>query len=155
MLEPSTTDRTLSSIGNGLYSIVVGAADNRATNFSSTNFTPLNSSSAGPSRNEDIPDTEQKPEVCAPGRVQAASYNPILKSPDPVRDGAGTSIAAPLVTAVVAVLMQRARANRKLLTGKKIRKWLLETLEDTGNPYNPQTGYGLMDALALLEKAES
>lgn len=142
----STT--TLNTIGNGILPIVVGSYDPRPDTFTISKF-----SSAGPSRNKK---NNQKPELCAPGEfilaARATTEGSTLK--------AGTSMSAPHVTGLIALMFQAAKErsnNPKTLNMREITDILIRTSDPnptTGgvHQYDPQYGFGHVNALnALLE----
>lgn len=142
----STT--TLNTIGNGILPIVVGSYDPRSDTFEISNF-----SSAGPSRNKK---NNQKPELCAPGEfilaARATTEGSTLK--------AGTSMSAPHVTGLIALMFQAAKErqnNPKSLSMQDITQILIRTSDPKPaaggvHQYNPQYGFGHVNALdALLD----
>jgi subtilisin family serine protease len=143
--QPTTT---LNTIGNGILPIVVGSYDPRPDIFEVSKF-----SSAGPSRNKK---NNQKPELCAPGEfilaARATTEGCTLK--------AGTSMSAPHVTGLIALMFQAAKErqnNPKILNMREIADILIRTADPKPaaggiRPYDPQSGFGHVNALdALLE----
>jgi len=107
-------------------------------------------SNPGPTR-----DLRQKPEITAPGAVVASSlsddYDPDIRFV--TKDGkhiiySGTSQASPVVAGVIALLLQ----TNSTLTPDDIRSLFAQTArtdEFTGETWNPDCGYGKLDALAM------
>ncbi|OMF77885.1 peptidase S8 [Paenibacillus peoriae] len=142
---PNNNTHTLGSICCGHKSIVVGSYDAKFIG------TPISSfSSSGPTR-----DRRQKPEISAPGGtreqpVQAASS----RTREKLIGMAGTSMAAPAVTGVIALMLAEAKARGLTLTVDQIRS----ILKQTARPHPPATegwhdryGYGRIDAKAAVE----
>ena len=142
------TTTTLNTIGNGLLPIVVGSYDPRPGTFEISEF-----SSAGPSRNKI---NNQKPELCAPGEyilaARATTDGSTLK--------AGTSMSAPHVTGLIALMFQAAlerQNNPKKLTMREITDILIHTADPKPaaggvRQYDPQHGFGHVNALDALLK---
>lgn len=136
----SDKNYTIGSICCGHKSIVVGSYDAKTPN------TPISSfSSAGPTR-----DGRQKPEISAPGGgVLAASSS----TGNGVIGMSGTSMAAPTVTGVVALMLSEARAQRLSLNNDQIRS-ILERTARTNPPrqlgWDHRYGNGRVDAQAAV-----
>jgi subtilisin family serine protease len=135
---------TLGSISTGFDSIVVGAYNAHATGF------PLSpKSSSGTTR-----DGRRKPELSAPGHEVHAARAYMT---DTLVHRSGTSMAAPAVAGLVALIYAQARRARKSLTIDQLRKKLLNGLDPTpsaGRPgtkrdWHPRYGYGRASAKAL------
>lgn len=121
----------LGSLSTGKLSIVVGAYDARKTGEPAASF-----SSAGPTR-----DGRPKPEVCAPGvQVQAAQS----RTKDGMVKMSGTSMAAPAVTGLVALMLAKARKEGKSLNIADIRARLKAGVKPAAGPagWDPQRGDG-------------
>jgi subtilisin family serine protease len=126
---------SLASISNGRETIVVGSFDGHKSRFPISSF-----SSAGPTR-----DGRQKPELSAPGQfVHAAmsgSQNKLTKK-------SGTSMAAPAVTGLIALIYAEAQRKGKDLSIKALRKQLLDCVSvappHTAQPkgWDPVYGFG-------------
>ncbi len=142
------TKTTLNTIGNGVLPMVVGSYDPGSDAFEVSNF-----SSAGPSRNRK---NNQKPELCAPGEfilaARATTAGGTLK--------AGTSMAAPHITGLIALMFQAALdrpVSPKILDMREITNILTRTADPKPagggvNPHDSQYGFGRVNALdALLE----
>ena len=137
-LPPFDNSHTLASLSCGHNSIVVGSYnDNKPTK-------PLSwFSSSGPTR-----DGRQKPEVSAPGEhIWAAhsrtGYASIRKS--------GTSMAAPVVTGLVALLLAEARSQNVDLTIDQIRESLIQMAINPGceGEWHDRYGYGCIDVVPM------
>jgi subtilisin family serine protease len=134
-LEDSVSSHTLGSISCGTRTLVVGSYDAHVPQRSLSGF-----SSAGPTR-----DGRQKPETSAPGdRVEAANAlaGSIVKS--------GTSMAAPHVTGLIALLFQAAQ---RMMTINEIRQAVTAAARrnpPAGNGWDPRYGFGRIDGVATL-----
>ncbi|MBD8076944.1 S8 family peptidase [Bacillus thuringiensis] len=135
---------TLGSICCGQYSIVVGSYDAKSIGTPISEF-----SSAGPTR-----DGKYKPEISAPGHNVAAaaslSDNSVIMS--------GTSMAAPAVTGVIALMLAEAKAHNLSLSIEQIRNILKETARHTlenQTGWDNRYGYGRIDAKAAIERVKS
>jgi Subtilase family len=121
--EPHDNTHTLGSISCGQKSIVVGSYDAHKPE------TPLSwFSSAGPTR-----DGRDKPELSAPGHDVVAARS---RTGTGLTRKSGTSMAAPAVTGVVALLLAEASARGQQLDVDTIRSLLIDTARS--NP--PQAG---------------
>ncbi len=139
----ATSQQTLGSIACGKRIIGVGAYNARGTGRPIASF-----SSAGPTR-----DDRQKPEISAPGGeigngsgVQAAWSLTHTKTVSM----AGTSMASPCVTGLVALLLQESQQS---LTAEQIRQVLIDTARrnpPTGNGWHPRYGHGRIDAKSAV-----
>lgn len=138
---PHDNSHTLGSISCGKQSIVVGSYD------AHTSGQPLSwFSSAGPTR-----DGRQKPEVSAPGHnvLAANSSTRVL-----LTRKSGTSMAAPAVTGVVALMLAEAHSLNKSLTIDQIREILAKTarLNPPSMAWDNRYGMGRVDANACVQK---
>lgn len=131
----------LGSIATGRESIVVGAYDAHKPTLPLSYF-----SSAGPTR-----DGRQKPEISAPGHnVMAArsmTGNGIVKM-------SGTSMAAPAVTGLVALMLAEAVRNGGSLTSAQIRQRLIAGAElappaGGAGTWDSRYGFGRASATAI------
>ncbi|WFU42726.1 S8 family serine peptidase [Bradyrhizobium sp. CB82] len=126
---------TLGSISTGHDTLVVGSYDGHKKHFPNAS-----TSSAGPTR-----DGREKPELSAPGQF-------VLAAMSGTRDGvvkkSGTSMAAPAVTGLVALLFAEARRQRKDISIEDLREKLIaEALVSPPNlkaseGWHPTYGYG-------------
>jgi subtilisin family serine protease len=137
---PHDNSHTLGSISCGKQSIVIGSYD------AHTSGQPLSwFSSAGPTR-----DGRQKPEISAPGHnVWAANSSTRVG----ITRMSGTSMAAPAVTGVVALVLAEARSLNKEVTVEQIRDILAKTarLNPPSVVWNDRYGMGRVDASASVQ----
>ena len=133
---------TIGSLAGGRKTITVGSYDAR------DNRSPLfEGSGAGPTR-----DDRQKPEISAPGKMVMAAYSRTLILRNRV---SGTSVAAPVVTGVIALMMSEAQEkDRRIdLTADEIRKILIKTARrkpPKGSDWDPRYGHGRVSAKAAV-----
>jgi hypothetical protein len=122
----------LGSLSTGKHTVVVGAYDARKSGEPAASF-----SSAGPTR-----DGRPKPEVAAPGvQVMAARS----RTRGGVTKKSGTSMAAPAVTGLIALMLAKAHQKGASLSIADIRAKLQDTARaDDGGPpgWGPQMGAG-------------
>lgn len=111
---PYDNTRTIGSISCGHETIVVGSYDAHKTSLPLSYF-----SSAGPTR-----DNRQKPEISAPGHHVLAAHS---RTGAGVVRKSGTSMAAPAVTGVVALMLAQARAQGSSLSVHQIGRILADT----------------------------
>lgn len=132
---------TLDTPGCGRLSISVGAYDGYQQDG------PICAlSSAGPTR-----DGRSKPEISAPGyNVWAAC----ALCPTELLRMSGTSMAAPMVTGTIALMLAEGRRHTHPMSIQEIREILVQTArKDTRrSDWDPRYGYGRLDALAALEE---
>ncbi|HEU0299428.1 MAG TPA: S8 family serine peptidase [Longimicrobium sp.] len=135
---PADDDRThtIGSISCGRHTLTVGSYDARAAQRDLSSFT-----AAGPTR-----DGKQKPEISAPGHGVQAAWS---LTHDRVVGMSGTSMAAPHVTGLVALIMQAAgrplaTAEIRELVGKVARA-------SAGGAWDPRYGAGRVDACAAVQ----
>jgi len=143
--EQTQTEHTLNTIGNGILPIVVGSYDDRMPAFDISSF-----SGAGPSRNRI---NNRKPELCAPGEYILAARATDIRGGSTLMDG--TSMAAPHVTGLIALMFQAA--SPKSLTMQKITDILIQTCDPKPaaggvKQYDPHLGYGRVNAFEALSK---
>ncbi len=137
---------TLNTIGNAVLPIVVGAF-----NANEPSFPLLPESGEGPTRHKQI---NQKPDLCAPGwHIVSAKAQSECK----YRALSGTSMAAPHVSGVIALMFQAARdwkTPSQTLNISEIRNVLLTTADQNppGGGYDPQYGFGRVNAVRALRK---
>ncbi len=124
---------TLGSISTGNYSVVVGSYDAHKATRPLSYF-----SSAGPTR-----DGRNKPEVSAPGHdVWAASS----RTTDQLTRMSGTSMAAPAVTGLIALMFGLAKHLEKSMsisTTLQILKAAARKTYNEGNDWHSRYGYGM------------
>lgn len=146
-LMDSQPDFTINTIGNATLPIVVGAYNSHDASFLS-----LPDSGEGPTRNSK---KSTKPDLSAPGwRIFSANAQTggdgITKS--------GTSMAAPHVSGVIALMFQAARDLKnpsKILDINEIRDILISTADKNppaGEGHDPQHGFGRINAAKSLRK---
>jgi subtilisin family serine protease len=138
---PHDNARTIGSVSCGHLSIAVGSYDAHKKALPISFF-----SSAGPTRDDRL-----KPEISAPGHhVRAALSGSVtgncLMS--------GTSMAAPAVTGLVALMFEEAARRGGNLTVQQVRDILVASVRrgppgDAG--WHPQYGHGRVSAAAALE----
>jgi subtilisin family serine protease len=135
---------TLSSIACGHETIVVGSFDAYEADL------PLSdSSSSGPTRDKRDPQ-QQQPTVAAPGEhvLAAQSGTLVLRHRQ-----SGTSMAAPAVTGVVALILAKARAQGRNLKAHEIRNILISTAHrnpPAGSDWDFGYGFGRVCAKAAV-----
>ncbi len=132
---------TIGSLAGGRKPITVGCYDARDKR------SPLfEGSGAGPTR-----DHRQKPEISAPGKMVMAAYSRTLILRNRV---SGTSIAAPVVTGTIALMMSEANRWGLDLTCDEIRKILIKTARrkpPKGSAWDPRYGHGRVSAKAAVD----
>ncbi|MEK3713636.1 S8 family peptidase [Paenibacillus sp. FSL R7-0333] len=146
--EPLDNTYTLGSICCGKKTVVVGSYSAKEAG------TPLSFfSSAGPTR-----DGRQKPEISAPGgnatqnereqfMVMAAKSGSI----DKVTPMMGTSMAAPAVTGIVALMLAEALAHGISLSSEEIHEILRKSARPMSGSWHDRYGYGRIDAAKALQ----
>lgn len=147
----SKQESTINGLANAILPIVVGSYN------INEGILPIEASyftSAGPTFNRTKKNIK-KPELCAPGEnIYSAEARTSGNFPHN-----GTSVAAPHVTGVIALMFQKAKLHPqkpKILTVKKIRKILIDTVDPltTGGAigHDNQLGFGRVNTLKALEK---
>jgi subtilisin family serine protease len=138
-LPPHDNRYTLGSLSTGHKSIVVGAYNAHAAGAAIAPF-----SGAGPTR-----DGRQKPELSAPGQSVWAARSLATQG---LVAMSGTSMAAPAVTGVIALLLAEARTRGQLPDVDEIRRRLQETaLHDPPPlPWDARYGAGRVWAPGVL-----
>ena len=135
-----TPSHALGSISTGHESIVVGSYDAHKAGFPLSSF-----SSAGPTR-----DGRNKPELSAPGHQVMAAWS---RSPDALARKSGTSMAAPAVTGLIALVYAEAKRGNKSLTIQQLRQKLLGGVDGpppaAGGAWDPCYGQGRACAKAI------
>lgn len=141
---PHDNNHTIGSISCGRESIAVGSFDAHKTGLPISYF-----SSAGPTR-----DGRQKPELSAPGHAVIAARS---RSGTGTTNMSGTSMAAPAVTGLVALLLAEAQRRNLQLTSVQLRAALIQSARlnppaQAGGAWHPRYGHGRahIGALAAL-----
>ena len=111
---PHNNAHTIGSLSCGHDTIVVGSYNAHKGKSPLSHF-----SSAGPTR-----DSREKPEISAPGHDVLAAHSGTLAG---VVRKSGTSMAAPVVTGIVALIMAQAQAQGISLSVQQIRRILADT----------------------------
>ncbi|MDM5264970.1 S8 family peptidase [Bacillus wiedmannii] len=139
---PNDNTHTLGSLSCGHKSIVVGSYDAHVPDAPLSWF-----SSAGPTK-----DGRQKPEISAPGHnVTAAASGTVDKE----TKKSGTSMSAPAVTGVIALILAEAQAKGINLTIDQLRDILMKTARENppeGERWNDRYGWGRIDASKAVEE---
>jgi len=130
----------LGSISTGFESIVVGSYDAHKPGFPLSNF-----SSAGPTR-----DGRKKPEVSAPGHNVFAAWS---RTEDAVTRKSGTSMAAPAVTGLIALIYAEAKRKNQSLSIAQLRRKLIDAVDgpppNAGGQWHPCYGSGRVCSKAI------
>lgn len=138
---PHDNSHTIGSIACGHKTIAVGSYDGHKASLPLSFF-----SSAGPSR-----DGRQKPEISAPGHnVRAALSSSVSGS----RLMSGTSMAAPAVAGIIALVFAAARARGLDLDVDTLRSLLIEGARRRppgGAGWHAQYGFGRIHARGAVE----
>ena len=140
---PQDNSHTIGSISCGRESIAVGSFDAHKSSRPISYF-----SSAGPTR-----DGRQKPEVSAPGHGVVAARS---LSGNGTTNMSGTSMAAPAVTGLVALLLAEARRRGLGLSSAQIRDALIQSARlnppaHAAGQWDPQYGLGRAHISALTK----
>lgn len=133
---PHDNTHTVGSISCGQKSIVVGSYDAHKTSKPISWF-----SSAGPTR-----DGREKPEISAPGHAVMAAHS---RTKSKVVSKNGTSMAAPAVAGIVALMMGEARLLGLELSVDTIREILIHCARrdpPSGSGWDDRHGFGRVDA---------
>lgn len=135
---------TLGSISTGKNTIVVGSYDAHKPVFPLSSF-----SSSGPTR-----DGREKPELSAPGHAVVAARS---RTGDGVINKSGTSMAAPAVTGLVAlILAEAARSGRDLdiasLRAHLVAGALRDPPTGPGPAWDPRYGHGRASGASIAER---
>ncbi|MGK9269303.1 S8 family peptidase [Bacillus inaquosorum] len=140
---PNDNSYTLGSICTGHKSIVVGSYDAKTSGNPISFF-----SSAGPTR-----DGRQKPEISAPGhKVLAAGSKNCPTDCIKSVQMSGTSMAAPAVTGVIALMLAEAKFLNLSLNIDQIRDILKQTARKNASigAWDSRYGHGRVDAQAAV-----
>ena len=139
---PHDNTHTIGSISCGHETIVVGSYDAHGAN------TPLSwFSSAGPTR-----DGREKPEISAPGHGVVAAHS---RTGNGAISKSGTSMAAPAVSGIVALMLAEAAGRGLSLSIEDIRAILIDTARrqpPDGTGWHGRYGHGRIDAAAAIEE---
>ncbi|WP_376956556.1 S8 family peptidase [Azospirillum sp. A26] len=131
----------LGSISTGHSTIIVGSHDAHSTGTPISFF-----SSAGPTR-----DGRQKPDLSAPGHRVKAAWSRTVTG---VVEKYGTSMAAPAVTGLIALIYARSIRKRLPMDTAILRERLIRMVHrdpPDGADWDPQHGHGRASAAAILE----
>jgi hypothetical protein len=137
---PNDNSHTLGSISCGRESIVVGSYDAHKPTLPISFF-----SSAGPTR-----DGREKPEISAPGHAVIAARS---RSGNGTTEKSGTSMAAPAVTGIVALVLAEANARGISLPIDQIFAAVTGSGRHDPPPgaaWDAQFGQGRIDASAAI-----
>nr|WP_222529255.1 S8 family peptidase [Azospirillum sp. 412522] len=134
----------LGSISTGRSTIVVGSHDAHSAGTPISFF-----SSAGPTR-----DGRQKPDLSAPGHRVKAAWSRTVTG---VIEKYGTSMAAPAVTGLVALIYARSIRKGLPMDNAALRDRLLRMVRRAppdGEGWDPQHGHGRASAASILEELD-
>lgn len=137
---PHDNSHTLGSISCGQKSIVVGSYDAHKQDLPLSGF-----SSAGPTR-----DGREKPELSAPGHDVVAARS---RTGNGLTRKSGTSMAAPAVTGVVALLLAEAHARGQQLDVDSIRGLVIDSARSSPPPagaWDDRYGHGRVSASGAI-----
>ena len=141
---PTDQSMTLGSLSSGRLTVTVGSYDATAPGTPMSVF-----SSAGPTR-----DGREKPEVSAPGEKVLAAHAGI---PNRSIGQSGTSMAAPAVTGIIALMFAEAKALGKDLSVHDVRDIIIKAARK--NPprgeWDPRYGYGRISAQTALKEVKA
>jgi subtilisin family serine protease len=145
--EDADSRRTLDSLACGAAPIIVGAYPSDAASPALADFT-----ASGTTR-----DGRQKPDVCAPGERSASTgiFAAAARSTG-LTTYSGTSQAAPHVTGVIALMMQKALEETppRRLGIEDVRTALQQTARPLGPPmtWHARAGFGRVDAIGAIKQ---
>jgi subtilisin family serine protease len=137
---PHDSSHTIGSISCGQLSIVVGSYDAHKSGRPISYF-----SSAGPTR-----DGREKPEISAPGHAVLAAHS---RTTNGVVSKNGTSMAAPAVAGIIALMMGEARARAIDLPIADVRQILITAARrapPAGSGWHDRYGAGRIDAAGAV-----
>jgi subtilisin family serine protease len=138
---PHDNTHTLGSISCGHATIAVGSYDAHKPVLPLSFF-----SSAGPTR-----DGREKPEISAPGHDVLAAHS---RTRTGVTRKSGTSMAAPAVTGLVALVLAQAAAKGRSLTAPEVRALVVGSARRTppsGDRWHERFGRGRVDASTAVD----
>jgi subtilisin family serine protease len=138
---PHDNSHTIGSLSCGHETLVVGSYDGHKTSLPLSFF-----SSAGPTR-----DGREKPEVSAPGHNVFAAHS---RTNTGVTRKSGTSMAAPAVTGIVALMFAEAQSRGVDLNIADIRNIIINTSRQNppaGTGWDQQYGHGRISASAAVQ----
>lgn len=138
---PFDDTHTIGSISCGQETIVVGSFDAHKTSLPLSYF-----SSAGPTR-----DGRQKPELSAPGHDVVAARS---RTGQGVTLKSGTSMAAPAVAGLVALVLAEALRKKVSMNSAQIRQSLIDTVRKNpppGGAWDPRYGFGRAHSSAVAK----
>lgn len=137
---PHDNTHTIGSISCGQLSISVGSYDAHKPELPISWF-----SSAGPTR-----DQRHKPEVSGPGHAVMAAHS---RTRTGVTPKSGTSMAAPAVAGIIALLLGEAKSKQLNLSAADIRDIVIASTRHSppsGTGWNDRFGHGRVDAAAAI-----
>jgi subtilisin family serine protease len=141
---PHDNTHTIGSISCGHLSLAVGSYDAHKPERPISWF-----SSAGPTR-----DGRNKPETSAPGHAVFAAHS---RTKTGVIAKSGTSMAAPAVAGIVALVLGEARGRNHDLAAQEIRDIVIGSARHdppaVGVQWDDRYGHGRIDAAAAVTKA--
>jgi subtilisin family serine protease len=137
---PHDNSHTIGSISCGQETIVVGSYDAHKPSLPLSWF-----SSAGPTR-----DGRQKPEISAPGHDVFAAHS---RTKTGIVRKSGTSMAAPAVAGVIALVLGEAHQRGITLTGDQVRQIVIAAAHrnpPAGTNWDNRYGNGRLSASAAI-----
>jgi subtilisin family serine protease len=88
--------------------------------------------------------------LCAPGEGIVSAGRQGYEA------GSGTSYAAPFVTGAAALLVARARRQKRKLNGSEVKQLLVDSARPAaGDAFNPETGHGVLDVASALRRLDA
>ncbi len=142
---PFDNTHTIGSISCGHSTIVVGSYDAHKQSRPISYF-----SSAGPTR-----DGRQKPEISAPGHAVYAAHS---RTGTQVVSKNGTSMAAPAVAGIIALMFAEARVRGMDLTVAEVREILAKSVNSgppTAGAWDSRYGLGRINASMALAEVQT
>ena len=138
---PHDNTHTIGSVSCSQLSIAVGSYDAHKSSLPLSFF-----SSAGPTR-----DGREKPEVSAPGHAVRAAQS---STGTGTRLMSGTSMAAPAVAGLVALVLSDARARGVDLSAQQVRDIVIDSARrnpPSGNAWHDRYGHGRVAAADAVQ----